>query len=637
MVNLEPTTIGRDIIRMEKMLHILIIEDSESDSLLIERMIRKAGYKVFTKRVDTAFAVQNALDSWSWDIVISDYSMPSFSGSEALTLVQASGHDLPFIMVSGVMGEDTAVAAMRAGAHDYMMKDNLNRLIPAIEREMREASQRQARRDAENQVRILSRALSQSSSLVLIANIEGMIIFVNQAFTNITDYSPDEAVGQSWMILSTQTIFSDQITSLESAILAKEEWHGEIEIQKKSGIYLWVLLSLSPIRDDMGEVIQYLFVAEDITNRKKLEAEIQRYNDQLEQMVEERTQQLQQSKEETEVILNATSDAIALALPTGDIQKTNRAFRELFGDNLDQAIEQLLWVVADESSLESVAESFLSVMYDDESKRVEALIETTNTQSIDADLMFAPVAQATADRSGLVLSLRDISYLKEFERFKTDFIANATHDLANPLAAMRVRLFILQKSPERLNEHVNHIEHQIERLEYLISELRTLSELDRGKITLQLGELDINKLVTQIAAAQQPMADEKQQQLQLNIDPDLPLILADRHRIDRMIVNLVSNAINYTPRGGQVTVQTLATPNHVTLLVQDTGIGIAEENLPHIFERFYRTARAQSSSSTGTGLGLAIAKEIVELHNGTIEVTSQVNIGTRFVVELPTG
>lgn len=620
---------------MDKVLHVLIIEDSEIDSRLIERVIRKAGYDVFAKRVDTASDLQNALDNWTWDVVISDYSMPSFSGSAALAIVKASGHDLPFIMVSGVMGEDTAVAAMRDGAHDYMMKDNLNRLVPAIERELREALDRQARRDAEEQVRILSRALSQSASLVMIVNLKGSIIFVNQAFTQITGYSSEDAVGRSWLILNSQTMFSDQITPLESTMLAQEEWRGELQIEKKSGESFWVLLSLSPVREDDGNVNQYLFVAEDITKRKQLEAEIQRYNDQLEQMVEERTTQLQQAKEETEVILNTTSDAIALTLPSGDIQKTNRAFRELFGDSVNQAIEQLLWVLADESSLESVAKTFLSVMYGDESQRIEASIETNNTKVIDADMMFSPVSQSNTERSGLVLSLRDISHLKEFERFKTQFIANATHDLANPLATMKIRLHILQKSPERLNEHVGHLERQIERLEYLISELRTLSELDRGKATLQLEEFDVNQLVTEIVEAQQPIAEEKQQQLTLDIDNNLPLILADRYKIDRVIINLIANAINYTPIGGQVTIQTITTQKYVTLSVKDTGIGIAEEDLPHVFERFYRTTRAQQTDSQGTGLGLAIAKEIIELHSGTIQVTSQVNSGTNFITELP--
>lgn len=620
---------------MGKVLRVLIVEDSEADSRLIERVIRKAGYEVVAKRVDTALKLQNALDNLIWDVIISDYSMPSFSGTAALALVKASGYDLPFIMVSGVMGEDTAVAAMRDGAHDYMMKDNLNRLVPAVERELREASERQARRDAEEQVRTLSRALSQSASLVMIVNVNGNIIFMNRTFTHITGYTPEEALGRSWVMLNSQSMSSDQITPLEKAMLTQEEWHGEMQIEKKSGESFWVLLSLSPVRGDDGNVDQYLFVAEDITNRKKLEAEIQRYNDQLEQMVEERTRQLQQAKEETEVILNTTSDAIALTLPSGDIQKTNRAFRELFGDNVNQAIEQLLWVLTDESSLESVAKTFLSVMYGDESQRIEASVETINTKVIDADMMFSPVSQSNTERSGLVLSLRDISHFKEFERFKTKFIANATHDLANPLATMKVRLSILQKNPERLNEHVNHLERQIDRLEYLISELRTLSELDQGKTTLQLEEFDINELVADIVEAQHPIAEKKQQQLYLDMDDTLPLIFADRHKIDRVIINLIANAINYTPMGGKVTVQTKATPNYVTLSIQDTGIGIAEDDLPHVFERFYRTTRAQQTDSTGTGLGLAIAKEIIELHSGTIRVTSAVNFGTTFLAEFP--
>jgi len=134
-------------------IRVLVVEDSEDDAVLLVSGLRDAGYDPAFERVDTAEAMRAALATQPWDIVIADYSMPRFSASAALTVLQECGLDLPFIIVSGVIGEDAAVAAMKAGAHDYIMKGTLARLIPAVERELREAAVRQERKWAEEQLK----------------------------------------------------------------------------------------------------------------------------------------------------------------------------------------------------------------------------------------------------------------------------------------------------------------------------------------------------------------------------------------------------------------------------------------------------------------------------------------------------
>lgn len=141
---------------MSRTLRLLLVEDSEDDALLVLRELRRGGYDVEHQRVETAEAMTRALAKQTWDIVISDYSLPHFSGTEALDLFKKSGLDLPFIFVSGKIGEDTAVSAVKAGAHDYIMKGNLKRLITAVEREMLEAEGRQERRRAEERLQYLA-------------------------------------------------------------------------------------------------------------------------------------------------------------------------------------------------------------------------------------------------------------------------------------------------------------------------------------------------------------------------------------------------------------------------------------------------------------------------------------------------
>src|SRR4029079_6875672 len=153
---------------MKNPLHVLIVEDSENDAALLEIELERAGYAPQCTRVDTPEAMDAALNRQRWDCIIADYVMPHFNGLAALGLVKSKGLDLPFIIVSGHITEDTAVAAMKAGAHDYVMKDNLTRLGPAVERELREAEVRRHRRRVEETVKVehaITRILTNAQSL----------------------------------------------------------------------------------------------------------------------------------------------------------------------------------------------------------------------------------------------------------------------------------------------------------------------------------------------------------------------------------------------------------------------------------------------------------------------------------------
>jgi DNA-binding NtrC family response regulator len=146
---------------MKKELRILLVEDSEDDAMLLLRELRKQGYEPLIERVETGSQLDCAVNSGEWDVIISDYVMPSFSGLDALRTMKKSGLDLPFIILSGKIGEETAVDLMKAGAHDYIEKGNMARLAPAIERELQEAEMRKKRREAEATLRRLNNELEQ--------------------------------------------------------------------------------------------------------------------------------------------------------------------------------------------------------------------------------------------------------------------------------------------------------------------------------------------------------------------------------------------------------------------------------------------------------------------------------------------
>jgi two-component system, OmpR family, sensor histidine kinase VicK len=270
---------------MESSLRLLLVEDSEDDALLLLRPLRKAGYQLTVERVDTAGAMSIALAMRPWDIVISDYVLPKFGAQQALELVKAHNLDLPFIVVSGVMGEETAVAIMRAGAHDYLLKDQLVRLVPAIERELREATIRREKRKAEEELRNayeglealvqvrtaelktaneslkqLAAIVESSKDSIISTTLEGTILSWNLGAEKMYGYSASEAIGQS---LSTLLLIEAENTESIN--------NQHVVHQRKDGYVMDVFLTISPVKDASGVTIGQSWIARDITDLRAVE------------------------------------------------------------------------------------------------------------------------------------------------------------------------------------------------------------------------------------------------------------------------------------------------------------------------------------------------------------------------------
>jgi phosphoserine phosphatase RsbU/P len=264
---------------MPRPLRVLMIEDSDFDMELLLAMLERGGYKVTHTRVETAAGLQKALES-EWDIVIADYNLPQFDALAALDIVKASGKDIPFIIVSGGIGESTAVAAMKAGAHDYLMKGNLARLVPVVERELREAENRRSKRateealkDSELRYRLL---WETATDAVLLLNPEAVVEFANPAVKPIFGYDPHELIGKSVDVL--QPFFE----SLDPEINWKRfirlahggSAPGAIEAtgKHKDGREICVEIVFSALQ--LGPRRLFVCFIRDITERKKTEREL---------------------------------------------------------------------------------------------------------------------------------------------------------------------------------------------------------------------------------------------------------------------------------------------------------------------------------------------------------------------------
>jgi PAS domain S-box-containing protein len=411
---------------------------------------------------------------------------------------------------------------------------------------------------------------------------------------------------------------------------------GEYRIITRTGDVRWVYIRRQFERGDSGTVVRFYGAAQDITEQKRLEAELQQYTAHLEQIVEERTAQLRRTKDQIEFVLNNSTDAIALIEANGDIKTMNPAFASVFGDQVTDCIERILWVLADDSHRLTVGHALINALYDQEPRRLTARIVAQDGNERDFDLAFVPVqVEDELEAGGILVSAHDITNLKEIERFKERFVADALHDMATPIMGLTTRLYLVRREPDKLDEHVRALENQVYHLRNLLSDLRMLSQLDRGELALTIEAYDLNQIVRRVFDTYEPVALSKQQTFALDMDDLLPPLLIDSRQIERVIVNLIANAVNYTPAGKAISIRTALEGDEAVFSVTDQGIGVNADELRRIFERFYRTEQARQTHSSGTGLGLAIVKEIVELHGGAVIAQSEVGCGSTFTMRLP--
>jgi PAS domain S-box-containing protein len=265
-------------------LRVLIVAAQDDDALLLLRVLRCAGYDLTFERVDAAQPLEAALDRQPWDIIIADYTVPQFDGLAALAYVKERGFDLPFIIVSGDIGEDIAVAAMKAGAHDYIMKNNLTRLIPAVEHELREAEVRRVRKRAEERLQencqIMQAVFEGTSDAIFVKDLQGRYVMINSAGARAFGESPEDVIGKTdTELFAAESV--GQIQRHDRQVLTSGDTQSYEETGTVLGTTHIFLATKAPHRDHQGNIIGIIGIARDITERKQAEEQFQRQRDAL--------------------------------------------------------------------------------------------------------------------------------------------------------------------------------------------------------------------------------------------------------------------------------------------------------------------------------------------------------------------
>jgi two-component system phosphate regulon sensor histidine kinase PhoR len=236
-----------------------------------------------------------------------------------------------------------------------------------------------------------------------------------------------------------------------------------------------------------------------------------------------------------------------------------------------------------------------------------------------------------------MLLFQNLTQIKKLETVRQDFISNISHELRTPIASLKALTETLQEGaledPPAAKRFLERIETEVDSLSLMVSELLELSRIDSGRVPLKLTPISPCELVYSSVERLSLQAERANLRVLIDCPDDLPDVLADSKRLEQVLVNLLHNAIKFTLSGGTITVSAQDSVEYIEFCVRDTGVGIPEEELPRIFERFYKTDRARASG--GTGLGLAIARHLVEAHSGRIWAESVESKGTNLYFRIP--
>jgi PAS domain S-box-containing protein len=491
-------------------LRLLVVEDCEDDVFLLLRILRKGGYDVTYQQVATAAAMKAALTDREWDLVLADYTLPKFSALDALSLLQSMELDLPFIVVSGTIEEGQAVAAMKLGAHDYLLKGNLARLLPAIERELREAVGRQQRRQAERALRESEERfrslIENASDIITLLDRAQIFSYASPSVQRILGYAPEELVSQPLSIwlhpedrdLAAETL-SNVLNSPEMILAVKLRW------QERGG------------------------------NWRVLESIVKQFQD---------------GTGFTGVVLNS---------------------RDL-------------------------------------------------TERLKMEEM-----------------RRDLQKEKELSEMKLRFFSMASHEFRTPLSVILLSAEVLEHcEPEWLDakklRNIHRIQSAAKSLREMLKDILTLARIEAEQTEFHPHTFDLQQFCSYLLEEIEASL-EGGSPIEFTYEGERKEVYLDEKLLHSVLINLLTNAIKYSPPGSRVDFGVEWQSETVVFTVKDRGIGIPLADREQLFEAFHRASNV--GKIEGSGLGLAIVKKSVDLHGGKIWFESTVGEQTTFFVSLP--
>jgi len=639
----------------ENPLRILFIEDDAKDLELAEWHLHHEWVSFLSRCEKDAAGFARALKEFVPDVVISDYSMPEFDGLSALKLCRETLPDVPFILHSGVLNDEAAVLCLRAGADDYVLKQNIAHLPFAVRNAFERRTAQKARRTAEEKLALLSRAVEQSPASVVITDTSGNIEYVNPKFVALTGYTSEEVIGQNPRVLKSGKQPREFYEDLWKTLSSGYDWRGEFENKKKNGEHYCELASISPVRDEHGTVTHFLAIKEDITARKTAEEHAQRESAFLNQLI------------------RTIPDKILFEDLQCRIFKLNAAAVRSFGCRDQQ--EVIGHTIADFFPAEFVAKALADDRRVMETGCIQTGLEECMTLPDGTALCLSTSKVPLRDNEGKIIGLigvsRDITNLKNTEkrlrelnrqlksalehteelaekaeaasRAKSEFLAIMSHELRTPLNGVLgfAELLSLTKLDEEQASFVQTITLSGNHLLSVVSDILDFSSIEKRHLTIQSAPADLTGIVESSVLAVRQAAMAKGLRFRCEVAPDVPeQIVGDERRIRQILINLLGNAVKFTTSGSislHVANSFAGDRPALDFSVTDDGIGISPETIKRLFQPFMQGDSTMQRQFGGTGLGLAISHRLAEAMGGSITVVSAPGQGSTFTFQLPLG
>jgi two-component system, NarL family, sensor histidine kinase UhpB len=593
-------------------LRVLLVEDSEDDALLLLRELRRGGYEPLCERVDTAGGMEAALDEREWDLVVADHSMPEFSSSAALELLRRKGFaDVPFIIVSGRIGEDVAVAAMKAGAQDYIMKDNLARLNTAIERELREAEGRRERRRAEEELKVSETRfrlmIEQSPLSIQIFSPDGRTLRVNRAWERLwgvtLDQIPDYNVLQDPQLVEKGIMpYIKEGFAGQAVAIPPVKYEPEETIPNVSEVpHRWVRAFIYPVKDAGGNVQEVVLIHEDITERREAEEERRR------------------AEEKYRGIFENAVEGIFQTTVEGRFVTANPALARMFGYDSPEELLENVSNVAEQLYVEPErrAEFNRLVQQDDFVSGFEVQMYRKDGSVMWASASARAIRDAEGEMVGYEGTVEDITErkrleesLREIQEAERRRIARELHDvvlqdLTYALQSLRVvRSMPGANRDEETGRQIEALKRAVGGLRDAIYELRPESAQEQPLIRTLSSIVELNRQMAPECA------------FDLVVSRGFPAALSGSEGLE--VARIVQEALTNVRRHSgarRATVTLGVAGDEAWVEVEDDGRGFDPEESP--------------------GMGLTGMRERTLALGGKLEVQSERGKGTRVRLHVP--
>jgi len=426
----------------------------------------------------------------------------------------------------------------------------------------------------------------------------------------------------------------------------KELYHGIWTVLLKSSFFaivVAILLSLKLTNQITDPIREITSAAQKIANGYLDHKLVIRTKDEIGQLalmfnymvdrVKDKMQEISGEKNKVEAIVTSIGDAVIAVNKERRIILFNLAAERIFGIKEDLVLDKSVIQITKNYKLDELVELSL-----EKNEIVTEELEMLVPEQRVFRVQIAPIEGIKESTVGVVAVLRDITDIRRLEEMRKEFVGNVSHELKTPLTSIKGYVeTLLDSEPDKqvTRSFLSIIREEANRLQRLIEDLLSLSRLESKFEYSSKEQVDMIKVINDTIFLLGEKARRKSIILEADLPVSLPLLKANRDQMSRLMINLVDNAIKYTPDAGRVKARAYNEDEKLILEVEDTGLGIPEKDLPRIFERFYRVDKARSRKLGGTGLGLSIIKHIIEEHQGEISVESKLGEGSKFIVELP--